>query len=59
MVLLAFSLEDSALPGDVAGVFTMERAIKLGMVFLAFLTMFLFSFKLKALFLPLGVAVLV
>ena len=56
-LFLAFHLEDVALPGGVAGVFTMKRAIQLGMLLLAFLTMLVFG--LEALFLPLGVTVLV
>ena len=58
-LFLAFRLEYFALPGGVAGVFTMEIAIQLGMLFLEFLTMLVLSFKLEALFLPLGVDVLV
>ena len=58
-LLLAFRLEDVALPGAVTGVFTMKRAIQLGTPLLAFLTMLVLSFGLEALFLSLGVTVLV
>ena len=58
-LFLAFCLEYFALPGGVAGVFNMEISIQLGMLFLAFLTILVLSFKIEAFFLPLGVAVLV
>ena len=56
-LFLAFPLEDVALPGGVAGDFTMKRETQLGMLLLAFLTMLIFG--LEALFIPLGVTVLV
>ena len=49
-LLLAFRLGDVALPGGVAGVFTMKRAIQLVMLILAFITMLVLSFELEALF---------
>ena len=58
-LVLSICLEDFALPGGVAGVFTTERAIQLGMFFMTFLTMLVLFFKLGAPFLPLGVAALV
>ena len=58
-LFLAFRIEDFALPGGVADIFTMEREIQLGMIFLAFITMLVLSFKLGGLFLPLGFAVLI
>ena len=56
-IFLAFSLEDIALSLGVTGVFTIKRAIQIGMLLLEFLTMLVFV--LEALFLPLGVTVLV
>ena len=56
-IFLAFYLADVAPDGGVAGVFTMRRAIQLGMLLLVFLIMLVFG--LEALFLPLGVTVLV
>ena len=50
-LFLDFCLEEVALPGGVTGVFTMKRAIKIGMLLLAFLTMLVLSFELEALFL--------
>ena len=58
-LFLAFRLEDVALPGGVTGVFIINRAIQLGMMLLEFITILIFSFGLEALFLPLGVTVLV
>ena len=58
-LVLAFILDYFALSGGVAGVFTMERAIQFGMLFLEFLTMLVLSFKLGDIFPPLVVAVLV
>ena len=49
-LFFAFRLEDFAILGVVAGVFTMERAIHLGILFLAFLTMLVLSFELEAIF---------
>ena len=57
-LVLAFFIEDFALLGGVAGVFTMERSIQLGIIFLVFLTMLVLFFKLGVLFIPLDVAVL-
>ena len=57
-LVFSICLEDFALPGGVAGIFTMEIAIQLGMFFMTFLTMLVLFFKLGALFLPLGVSVL-
>ena len=59
MLFLSVRLEEFALSRGVAGVLTMERAIQIGMLFLVFLTMLVLSFKFNAIFLPLGVAVLV
>ena len=56
-IFLVFRLEEVAPHGGVAGVFTMKRAIQLGMLLLVFLIMLVFG--LEALFLPLGVTVLV
>ena len=58
-LLLAFRLEDVALPGGVTGVFTMKISIQIGILLLVFLTMLILSFKLEALFLPVDIAVLV
>ena len=57
MLFLDFRLEDVSLPGGVTGIFTMKRAIQLGMMLLEFLTMIFFG--LEVLFLPLGVTFLV
>ena len=58
-LVLSLFLEEFSLPGGVTAVFTTERAIQRRMFFMTFLTMFVLFFKLGALFLPLGVAVLV
>ena len=58
-LVLAFFLEVVSVPGGLTGFFTMKRAIQLGMLLLAFLTMLVFSFELEALFLLFGVTVLV
>ena len=55
----AFRLEDIALPGGVAGVFTLNRSIQLGILILVFLNMLVLSFELEALFLNFGITVLV
>ena len=52
-------LEEFALPGGVDFVSTMERAIKRRIFLMIFLTMSVLFFELGALFLPLGVDVLV
>ena len=56
-LFLAFFLEDVALPGGVNDVFTMKREKQLGMMLLEFLTMLVFL--LEALFIPLGVTILI
>ena len=56
-LFLAFRLEEVVLPGGVTGIFTIKRSIQLGMILLSFLTMLVFG--LEAIFLPLGVTVLV
>ena len=58
-LVLSICLEDFAIPGGVAVVFTMETSIKRRMFFMMFLTMFVLFFEFGALFLPLGVAVFV
>ena len=58
MLFIDFCLEDVALPGGVSGIFTIKRAIQLGMLLLSFLTMFVLSIALEALFLLFGVTVL-
>ena len=59
--MLVFSpcLAYFALPGGVASIFTMEIAIKRRLFLMKFLTIFVLFFELGALFLFLGVAVLV
>ena len=49
-LLLAFCLEDFALPGCVTSILPMKKAIQLGGMLLAFLTMLVFG--LEALFIP-------
>ena len=49
-LLLAFRLEEVALPGGVTGVFTTKRAIQLGVLLLEFLTMLVLTFDLQVLF---------
>ena len=56
-LFLGFFLEEVALPGVVTVVFTMKISIQLGMLLLAFLALLVFG--LEALFIPLGVTVLV
>ena len=58
-IFLAFRLEEVALPGGVTGVFTMKRAIQLGMLLLVFLTMLVLYFEIGAIFITLGFNILV
>ena len=58
-LVLSLCLEYSAISRGVDIVFTMERAIQRRMFFMTFLSMFVLFFKLGALFLILGVVVLV
>ena len=43
--LLAFCLEEGALPGGVTGILPTERAIQLGVLIVAFLTMLVFGLE--------------
>ena len=58
-LVLSLCLDYFALPGGVAVFLTMDRAIKQRLFLMTFLIIFVLFFELGALFLPLGVAVLV